>query len=172
MLALVVGAWIHALEQRRWPALRIGLGGLALWFAVIGAPSFARRLYTSQNLVMKELYWELEQVFDRPGPVLVITNKATTPYLLQRVPAVNIGLARTRGPELAWHLAHGTFREVLALQVLRPTSAQGNAVVELDDVLPSNYHLEPLVRKRFGGRWIQVSRVTSVDPEPPAESGQ
>jgi hypothetical protein len=162
MLALLAGWGAHSIGSRGWPALRIGGFALAAWLAVVGAPAYARRLYTSQNLVMRELYWELEQVAAHPGPVLVITSKATMPYLLQRIPAVNTGLARSRGPEIAWHMAQGTFHEVLVAQVLRPTSGEGNPAVEPEDALPASFELQPVACKRFGVRWIQISRVAKV----------
>src|SRR5439155_5420808 len=136
ILALMAGWFVRAVASPRLPALRLAAAGLAVWLAVCGVPAYARRLYTSQNLVMRELYWELEQVAARPGPLLIVTSKATMPYLLQRIPAVNTGLARSRGPEIAWHMNQGTFHEVLVAQVYRPTSGKGEAVVDPDDVLP------------------------------------
>jgi hypothetical protein len=117
---------------------------------------------------MREIEWELDQMRQRPGPVLVITSKATMPYLLHRVSAINTPVARTRAAQIAWHLERGTFREVLVAQVLRPTTAQGDAGVEAEDVLPEHFKLEPLDRKRFGTRWIRISRVTAVEAEPAA----
>jgi hypothetical protein len=114
----------------------------------------------------------LEQTASRPGPFLVITNKATMPYLLRRVPAINTTAARTRGPEIAWHVNQGTFHEVFVAQVLRPTSARGETIVDPDDELPASFRLEPLATKRFGARWIQVSRLTMIEPEPTKIPGE
>lgn len=109
----------------------------------------------------------------QPGPVLVITSKATMPYLLHRISAINTPVARARGAQIAWHLRAGTFREVLVAQILRPTSAQGDAGVDPEDELPPEFKLQPIDRKRFGMRWIRISRVTAVEVEPaPANAGQ
>jgi len=167
VLALLAGWLVHAIDGRRRLALRLATAGLACWLLVLGAPAYARRTYTVNNVVMRELEWELEQVSARRGPLLMITSKATLPYLLHRVSAVNVSFARARGPEIAWHLRRGTFREVLVAQVLRPTSAEGNAVVDPEDALPDHFRLTPIARKRFGGRWVELSRVAVVDPEPP-----
>jgi hypothetical protein len=165
-LALVAGWAAHALD-RRWPATRVAAAALAVWVLTLGARAYAHRFYTEHNQVMHELAWELEQVQAQAhrGPVLVITSKATMPFLLQRIPALNTGIARARGAELAFHQRLGTFREILVTRVLRPTTADGDLVVDPDDVLPGGFRLEPITRKRFGGRWIEVCRLAGVQPE-------
>lgn len=170
-LALAAGWLCHSLDVRRLPATRAAALGLGAWLLVFGAPAFARTLYTSQNLVMQEIEWELDQVQRRPGPVLILTSKATMPYLLHRISAINTPVARGRAAQIAWHMQQGTFREVLVAQVIRPTSANGDAGVEPGDELPPEFRLEPLERKRFGLRWIRLSRLVRVDlpPPPPGE---
>lgn len=162
LLVLFAGWLVHAWD-RKWPATRIAALGLVAWLLVVAAPAYARRLYTTQNMVMREIEWELEQMQSRPGPVLVITSKATMPYLLHRISAINTQVAKGRGPQIAWHLQQGTFSEVLVAQVVRPTSAAGDAGVDPEDELPPEFKLEPLERKRFGTRWIRVSRLVAVD---------
>ena len=163
MFAVLVGWSVHSLERRRVPALRLASAVFIAWLLVIGAPAYARRLYTQHNLVMHEIEWELQQASTRDRPPLVITNKATMPFILHRIPAVNTAAARTRGAQIRWHLQQGTFPEVLVMQVLRPTSAAGDVGIDPDDVLPDTFQLEPLARKRFGARWIQISRLLTID---------
>ncbi len=163
LLVILAGWFVQALERRRLPATRLAALGLGVWLLVFGAPAYARRLYTTQNLVMREIEWELEQMRHQPGPVLVITSKATMPYLLHGISAINTPVARARAPQIAWHMRQGTYREVLVAQVVRPTSAQGEAGIEPEDVLPPEFKLEPIERKRFGMRWIRISRVVAVD---------
>ena len=173
LLLAVAGAWlVHSLDLRRWPATRLAALGLAAWLLVFAAPAYARRLYTAQNLVMQEIEWELEQMQRQPGPVLVITSKATMPYLLHRISAVNTPVARARAAQIAWHLQLGTFRDVYVAQVVRPTSAQGEAGIEPEDELPPEFKLQPLERKRFGMRWIRISRLVSVEVAPAPAVGQ
>ncbi len=170
-LLAIAGGWAIGRAADRWPAApRYAAFALGAWVLVWGAPAYARRLYTVQNLVMHETDWELEQVMRRPGPVLAITSKATMPYLLQRIPAINTTMAGPRAAQIAWHLRQGTFREVLVAQVVRPTSARGEAGVEPDDILPPEFKLETIDRKRFGTRWIRVSRIVAIDVKP-AEPG-
>jgi hypothetical protein len=169
MLALLAAAVVRLSPLPGAFALRTSFAVWFLWLAAVGGPVFAQRLYTTRNLVRHEVEWELDRVRSRAGPVLVITSKATLPYILQRVSAVNLSVARLRGAELAWHMERGTFREVLVTQVVRPTAAAGNPAIDPSCVLPGGFKLEPIERKRFGARWIQLSRLVSVQL-PAAES--
>ena len=166
LLALIVGWFVHSLDVRRLPATRMAALGLAVWFFVVAAPAYSRRIYTSQNLVMRELEWEIERVKARRGPVLLITQKATMPFLLHRISTINTSSARMRVDQLAWHMRAGTFREVLVSQVIRPTSGQGEGGVDPDETLPDGFRLETIEHKRFGARWIRISRVVEIVPPP------
>jgi hypothetical protein len=167
-LSIAAGWFVHTLDRYRIPATRCAAYGVAAWVLVIAAPAYAHRFYTSLNLVMHELDWELEEVARRPRPSFLITSKATLPFLLERIPALNTSIARLRAPQIAWHMRHGTFREVLVSQVIRPTSARGDPVVDPDEVLPENFHLETVTEKRFGARWIRISRLKEIADSAPA----
>jgi hypothetical protein len=171
IFALLSAWFVHSLETRRWPALRVAFVGLGCWFIVCGLPAHSRRLYTSLNLVMHEVDWEVERLASYRGPFLLITQKATLPFVLKRIPTVNIGIARSRGAEIAWHLRQGTFHDVLVSQAIRPSSAEGDPQVDPEDVLPKEFHLEPLEQKRFGGRWIRISRVTEIETNESSTTG-
>ena len=84
------------------------------------------------------------------------------PFLLEKIPALNSSIARLRGPQIGWHMRQGTFREVLVSQVIRPTSAKGEPIVDPEDELPDDFRLETLAEKRFGARWIRISRLIEV----------
>jgi hypothetical protein len=75
---------------------------------------------------------------------------------------MNTNIARLRAPQIAWHMRHGTFREVLVSQTIRPTSAEGDRVVDPEDELPDSFQLEALSEKRFGARWVRLSRLTRI----------
>ena len=171
LLLAVVAAWAaHGLDGRGWPATRVAAGALAAWVLVWGAPAYAHRFYTDYNLVMHELDWQVAQLEARPPGTLLITSKATMPFLLRRIPAVNTVLARGRADQISWHLQQGTFREVIVSQVLRPLPAPGEVILEPEDELPERFRLEPVAEKRFGGRWVRLSRVTGIEPAPTAPS--
>lgn len=166
VLALTAGWFVHWLDCRSLPATRLAAAGLAVWLAVFAAPALAHRFYTTQNMVMHETDWEVEQARARRRGVLWITSKATMPFLLDRIPAVNIVIASVRGPQIAWHLREGTFRDVFVAQVMRPITAEGGTIVDPDDVLPPSFRLETVAEKRFGGRWIRISRLAGIDLPP------
>jgi hypothetical protein len=166
VLALTAGWFVHWLDRHRLPATRVAAAGLAVWLLVFAAPAYAHRFYTTQNMVMHETLWEVEQARARQRGVLWITAKATMPFLLERIPAVNTTIASVRAPQIAWHLREGTFRDVFVAQVMRPTSAQGDLIVDPDEVLPPSFQLETVAQKRFGGRWIRISRLTGIDLPP------
>jgi|LauGreDrversion4_2_1035121.scaffolds.fasta_scaffold09731_3 hypothetical protein len=167
ILALLSGVLVRLAPFPRPVVLRAAFAGWMIWLVASGGPAFAQRLYTERNLVRHEVEWEVAQARARRGPVLVITSKATLPFILERIPAVNLSVARLRGPELAWHLERGTFREVLVTQVIRPTSAEGFAAVDPADALPEGFRLETIDRKRFGARWVRLSRLVAVEPAAP-----
>jgi hypothetical protein len=164
VLAISAGWLAHSLDLRSFAATRLLGAGLAAWVLIFAAPAYAHRFYTSQNMVMHELEWEIEQVAARPRSTLLITSKATLPFLIRKIPAVNTVLARGRSAQIAWHMREGTFREVVVSQVLRPTSARGDLIVDPDDVFPDNFRLQAIAEKRFGGRWIRISRLEEILP--------
>jgi hypothetical protein len=167
MLALLAAVWVCQLNQR-WPAQRLAFAGVGVFLLVSGLPAIAYRLYTTENLVMREIDWERDIVLSRPpGPRLFISNKSSIPWVLWQTPSLIIGVARQRGDQLRYHMAQGTFHEILVSQALRPTTPDGNFGVDPDDLLPAGFRLETLAEKRFGGRMERLSRLVAVDPAPP-----
>lgn len=162
LLALLAALLARALDARWLHATRLLAVGLGCWVLVSALPAMASRIYTNQNLVMQEVEWEHAELLKRRGPFLFVTNASTIPYVLWRIPTIISGLARERGAQMRYHLKEGTFKDVIIAQALRPTSAQGDLGVEPDDVMPENYHLETIALKRFGGRWIRLSRVVEI----------
>lgn len=168
LFALLTSLLAHRLNHR-WPAVRAVFWGAAAYLLISGIPAMAHRFYTSQNLVMKEVDWEHEFVLARPAePRLFISNLSTIPWVLWKIPALITPVARQRGDQLRYHMAQGTFHEILVAQALRPTTPEGKFGIDPDDLLPDNFHLEILAEKRFGGRMARLSRLVAVDPEPPA----
>jgi hypothetical protein len=163
LLALLAARLGRDLDARRIPGTRLAAFGLAIWFVVFALPAVARRPYTDQNLVMLEVEWARDIVKTRTGPVLFVTNSSTIPFVLMRIPTVLVGTARHRGQQIRYHLSQGTFREVLVAQAIRPVSASGLTGVDPEDRLPASFHLEQIAQKRFGGRWLRISRVVEIE---------
>jgi len=163
--SLLAALLVRALERPRFPALRAGFAGLGIWLVSCGLPAISQRLYTDQNLVMQELDWEHAVVESQPGPVFLITNKSTIPFILWHIPAIITGQGAERAKQIRYHMREGTFREVLVAQALRPTSANGDMGVDPDDVLPDNFRMVTIAEKRFGGRVARISRLLAIDAD-------
>jgi hypothetical protein len=164
LLALLSARLVRDLDARRVPGTAVATTGLAIWFFVFAMPAIARRPYTDQNLVMLEVEWTRETIEARPGPVLLLTNSSTIPFVLSHIPTLLIAGARVRGEQIRYHLSEGTFHDIIVAQAIRPISKEGETGVDPEDVLPDSFHLEQIAQKRFGGRWLRLSRVTSIDP--------
>ena len=165
--AVLAAVLVRGLQDRGVPALRIAAAGLGVWMLTGGLPAMARRLYTDQNLAMQEIEWEHGIIESRPGPVLMITNKSTIPFILWHIESVISAVGAQKGEQIRYHLGQGTFKDVLVAQALRPTSGKGEFGVDPDDLMPPGYHLQTIAEKRFGMRLARVSRIVSIDPLPP-----
>ncbi len=168
VLAAALVAW---LQERRVPALKIAAAGLGVWMLTGGLPAMARRTYTDENLAMQELDWEHQIIESRPGPVLLISNKSTIPFVLWHIEAIISAVGSQRGEQIRYHMGQGTFKEVLVAQAIRPTSANGDFGVDPDDRMPAGYHLETIAEKRFGARLARLSRIVFIDPAPEGAKG-
>jgi hypothetical protein len=165
--AVLAAALVRGLADLRIPALRIAAIGLGVWMLTGGLPAMARRLYTDENLAMQEIEWEHSIIESRPGPVLMISNKSTIPFILWHIEAVISAVGAQKGEQIRYHMGQGTFRDVLVAQALRPTSRQGEFGIDPDDLMPPGYHLQTIAEKRFGMRIARLSRIVSIDPEEP-----
>jgi hypothetical protein len=164
--ALLAAVLARGLEERRIPGVRILAAGLGVWMLTGGFPAMAARTYTDENLVMQELDWEHRLVEARPGPVLVITNRSTIPFVLWHIPAIISAVGAQRGEQIRYHMGQGTFKEVLVVQNVRPTTPDGDFGVDPGDLMPPGYHLQTIAEKRFGANLARVSRILSIDPQP------
>jgi hypothetical protein len=164
--AVLAAVMVRDLAGRRLPSLGIAWAGLGVWLLTGALPAVALDAYTNTNLGMKELDWERGIIEARPGPVLVISNKSTIPFILWHIQAILNPVAATKGNDISYHMGQGTFSDVIVTQAIRPSSAEGNLGVDPDDLLPPSFHLERIAEKQFGGRLDRVSRIVSIDPEP------
>jgi hypothetical protein len=170
LLALLAALFVRTLDGRGWPATRLAAVGLGIWILGWSVPAAARRLYTDQNLVMQEVEWEHDVLTSLPGRVLLISNKSTIPFVLWHIPTIINGVGRQRGEHIKYHMKEGTFNEVIVAQALRPTSANGDMGVDPEDVLPTEFKLEPIAEKRFGARWARLSRLIAIEDTPKKET--
>jgi hypothetical protein len=166
--SVLAAVLVRGLRDRRVPALRIAAVGFGVWFCTAGLPAIARRLYTEKNLPMQEIQWEHAVIASRPGPVLLISNKSTIPFVLWHIETVISAVGAQKAEDIRYHMGQDTFKEVLVTQAIRPTDADGDMGVDPNDLMPPSYHLETIAEKRFGGRLDRISRIVSIDPAPDA----
>jgi 4-amino-4-deoxy-L-arabinose transferase-like glycosyltransferase len=172
--SVLAAALVRALAARRMPALRIAWAGLGIWLLACGMTAINVKFYTNENLGMQELDWERSVITSRPGPILVISNKSTIPFILWHIECILNNIAVQKGEDIRYHMGQGTFKEVIVTQAIRPTTANGEMGVDPEDLMPPSFHLQKIAEKRFGGRLDRMSRIVSIDPEPekPRKSDQ
>jgi hypothetical protein len=146
---------------RRWPALRPGLLGAALLAVVTATSRFAEPLYSHTGI--DEIEWERRFVAAQPpGPKLILTNKSTLPWLLDRIPSILVGRANIVADRIQAQLQDNTFTEILVMQTFRPTSVDGDYQMNPSDRLPKGFEIEPLAERRLGTRITRISRLVAV----------
>jgi hypothetical protein len=164
--SVLAAALVKGMRERRIPALRLAALGLGAWMLTGGLPAMSRRLYTDQNLAMQEIEWEHQIIDSRPGPILMISNKSTLPFILWQIESLISAVGAQKGEQIRYHMGQGTFKDVLVSQAIRPTSRDGDFGVDPEDAMPPSYHLEMIAQKRFGARLDRLSRIVSIDPAP------
>lgn len=162
----VVVAAHHA--DRRLPAtLTLLAAGL-----VVALPLACSRFdyHHYSRLGVEQIEWDRRFFNARNvgGERLIISNNSTLPWLLEKRPAILIGRAPIVADRIAYQLGQPTFREILVLQALRPTTAEGDYQIVPDDLLPKSFRLQTLVERRFGTKICRISRLVAIDPAPPA----
>ena len=101
-----------------------------------------------------------------PGPRLIISNKSTLPWLLEKKPSILIGRARLVADRLAHQLHEPDFREILILQGARPTTIAGDFEIVPEDRLPDGFKVELVAEKRFGTKLARISRLVALELPP------
>ena len=166
LLAVLAAVALARLDGRGRVA-GVALAGAAVFVLGVTIPRLAR--HTFSNLGIQEHAWTLRAVAARgPASRLIITNKTSLVWLLEKTPAVLIPRARAFQDRLRLQLQSGGFHEILLTQDLRPASRLGQHQVIPEDVLPANFHLETVAEKRFGTKFVRISRVIAIDPPPRA----
>jgi hypothetical protein len=156
--AMVVAA---AAFDRRWPVSWVLLGGMTVFALGVTTTRHAQHLYS--QLGIDEVEWEKRYVAALPpGERIIITNKSTLPWLLEKTPSILIGRARLVADRLKYQLERGPFRDILVVQSLRPASVEGDHQLMSEDRLPPGFTLVVMVEKRFGTKITRISRLVAV----------
>jgi hypothetical protein len=161
---LLMAAWDH-----RWPATQV-LTAAGLVF-LLGVTTSRYDVHGYSHLGIDEVQWERRMVNALPpGRRIIISNKSTLPWLLEKKPSILIARARIVADRLAYQLQRHDFDEILVLQGLRPTTVDGDFQMIPADRLPAGFKLELMFEKRFGTKLARISRLVAVElpPAPPS----
>jgi hypothetical protein len=165
LLLAVLAAVAFARMDAGGRLARVVLAATVMFTLGVAVPRMARHGYS--NLGIQEHAWVLRAVAARgEGPRLVITNKTSIVWLLEKTPSVLIQRARLAQDRLRLQLTQNNVREILLTQELRPASALGQHQIIPEDVVPASFHLETVAEKRFGTKLVRISRVVAIDPPP------
>ena len=159
VLAIVAAA---AWGDSKWPVSVVALGLVGAFLLGSSAPRQSFHFYS--HLGIDEIAWEARVVAARPpGTRLILTNKSTLPWLINRTPAIMLERAKMVADRLAEQLRLPDFSEILVTQGARPGSAEGDYQIPEDEVLPAWFHLEPVAERRFGTKLARISRLVAID---------
>lgn len=160
VLAFAVVAAAAAFD-RRWPVSWVLLGGMTLFALGVTTTRQAQHLYS--YLGIDEVEWEKRYVAALPPRQrIIVSNKSTLPWLLEKESSILVGRARLVADRLKYQLEEGPYREILVLQSLRPTTAEGDHQLVPEDRLPPGFTLALLAEKRFGTKISRISRLVSI----------
>jgi len=162
-LVLAFSAVLLLARLDRWgPATKI-LVVVGLLFS-LGVSTSRYAAHNYSHVGIDEVEWERRFVNALPsGQRIIISNKSTLPWLLEKKPSILIGRARLVADRLADQLHELTFQEILVLQVARPTTPEGGFEIIPEDRLPASFQVELIAEKRFGSRLARISRLTAVN---------
>ncbi len=149
-------------DRRGWAVSRALLVFVAMFSVASAGGKFGFHYFS--HLGIDEIEWQRRYVKALPhGQRLIISNQSTLPWLLDQKPSILIGRARMVADRLHYQLDGLSFHEILVLQSLRPTTADGDHQISPEDKLPAYFKLETVVEKRFGTRISRISRLVSVE---------
>jgi len=164
--AVLFMAWL----DRWWPATKTLIVAGLVFSLGVTTSRYASHYYS--HVGIDEVEWERRYVNALPpGQRIIISNKSTLPWLLEKKPSILIARARLVADRLAYQLHEPTFREILILQAARPATIDGDFEIIPDDRLPAGFQVELVTEKRFGAKLARISRLVAVTV-PPMPAGK
>lgn len=149
--------------DRKMPASQLVLAIIFVAYLGWGVPKHAYHFYSRMGV--DEIEWERRFVESLPPKNrLVLTNKTSLVWLLDKTPSILLDRAVMMEDRLAYQLTQPLFDEILVSQSMRPTSVDGFHEVVLEDRLPERFELELISERRFGSRIARISRLVSIEP--------
>jgi hypothetical protein len=162
--AVLLVKWL----DRKWAVTPWVLGATLVAYLGWGVPKHAHHFYSRMGV--DEIEWERRFVASLP-PLnrLVLTNKTSLVWLLEKTPSILLHRAMLLEDRLVYQLTQPMFDEILVSQSLRPTSVDGFHEVVLEERLPDRFELEVVKERRFGTRIARISRLVAIGPKPEME---
>ena len=158
-MAVLLVRWL----DRRLPASKLLFAIVLIAYLSEGVPRHAHHFYSRKGV--DEIEWERRFVASLPPQNrLMLTNKTSIVWLLDKTPAILLDRAILMEDRLAHQLTQPLFDEILVSQSLRPTSIDGFHEVVLEERLPEQFELELLTERRFGTRIARISRLVAINP--------
>lgn len=147
--------------DRRWPVTRTLLAAAGVFTLGVTTTLYANHYYS--HLGIDEIAWESRSINALPpGRRLILTNRSSLPWLLEKKPSILLDRARLVADRLEAQLHDANFTEILVLQTLQPMSAEGDHGVIPAERLPG-FRLETVAEKRFGTKLARISRLVGLD---------
>lgn len=157
-IALIIG---RKLRSSRWWSSSVILA--VGWFWIWVVPFSAKAQGTNRVLRYQEVAWERSYAATRPGRVLFVMPSAL-PAIIERRAGVMTEMFAERAPEMAFHLAAGTYNETLIFQELQYDPLQKKYIADGENTLGPEFKLETLAERQFKRTYIErVSRLVSID---------
>jgi hypothetical protein len=154
--------------DRWWPVTQWVIAGAVVF--MLGVTTSRYGVHGYSHVGIDEVQWERRFINSLPpAQRIIISNKSTLPWLLEKKPSILIGRVHLVADRLAYQLKGHDFQEILVLQGARPTSANGDFEIAPTDRLPPGFKLELLAEKRFGTKLDRISRLVSVELPPPGD---
>jgi hypothetical protein len=157
MLSVSISAVVAALPIDWRPvATRGAIAGSLLVYFAFHLPINQKQ--TELNIIGSTLEWERKVLAERGrAQRLIVSNKSPLAYFVRGQSATTISRLAGRRDGVQFHLNHGSFDEIVVTQTLRPLGAEGGFAVVQEDMIPSDYILEPIAEKRFGTALHRIS---------------
>lgn len=162
-------AWALGRLPSQWISRVAGwviAGGVIFYFGW-GLPASAR--HGQANYIATEITWGEDWVARQPAKSrLIVVASTSLNWFLKKTAALSFSYAAQRADRIAYHMAAGTFQEVLVFQYYRPTGPDGGFVLDPRTELPASFVLEPVFERSMGLKLIRISRVVEIRPAQPA----
>jgi hypothetical protein len=166
--AFVLGRWFAQRQNLRVGVLVVSM----LWLWLVAIPFSAKANATKGFLSFNEVQLQERFISAHPGRILFVISRPL-PAILQRRPAMTLGMLNERPVEMEHHLKLRTFDDVFVMQRLQINPATREYEPRDDNALDPEFILETVEETQLQPLYVhRISRLVAVDldripPRPP-----